>query len=80
MLEWIAANGSGSYGLFYVHDDEDILGPKRFGRGTVNYDNVFRVHRVMNGSVEELADPFFGPIIPNLGPPYRGSSEDVDIN
>ena len=23
MLNWIAAHGPGSYGLFYVHDDED---------------------------------------------------------
>jgi hypothetical protein len=64
MLTWIAEHGKGSYGLFYVHDDEDT------NRG--DFSNVFRVHRLMNGSVDELADPFFGPIIPNVEPmhPY----------
>ena len=70
MLEWITVNGPGSYGLFYVHDDQDIVGPRRYRRGTADFDNVFRVHRIMNGCVEELADPFFGPIIPNLEPTH----------
>ncbi|MFT4099731.1 MAG: Imm7 family immunity protein [Burkholderiaceae bacterium] len=61
MLEWIAEHGPGSYGLFYVNDDEEseISG------------NVFRVHRIMNGRVDELSDPFFGPIVPNLEPERR---------
>lgn len=67
MLEWIAAHGQGSYGIFYVNDDEesDISG------------NVFRVHRIMNGHVDELPDPFFGPIVPNLEPghPYDRDSQ-----
>lgn len=70
MLDWIATNGSGSYGLFYVHDDEDIVGPERDGRGIADYDNVFRVHRIMNGRVDELVDSFFGPIVPTLEPPH----------
>lgn len=77
MLDWIAQNGPGSYGLFYVHDDEDAhdptVAPKRYSRFTppVDYDytNVFRVHRIENGRVTELDDPFFGPIMPNLDPP-----------
>ncbi len=71
MLEWIATHGPGSYGLFYVHDDEDIVDASRHGRGiTEDYDNVFRVHRIMNGAVTELADPFFGPLMPNIHPPH----------
>lgn len=69
MLTWIAEKGPGSYGLFYVNDDEEYDGSG----------NDFRVHRVMNGRVEELPDPFFGPIVPNLEPmhPYdRGLSDD----
>jgi hypothetical protein len=72
MLGWIAEHGPGSYGLFYVHDDEDAAG-LRYGRDIPeDYNNVFRVHRVMNGRVDELADPFFGPIVPSLEPvhPY----------
>ena len=62
--------GKGSYGIFYVNDDEDTS-REYFG-------NVFRVHRLMSGNVEELADPFFGPIIPNLEPmhPYDRDAPD----
>lgn len=62
MLEWIAEHGPGSYGLFYVNDDEE----------SETSGNVFRVHRIANGRVDELPDPFFGPIVPNLEPihPY----------
>lgn len=57
MLTWIASNGPGSYGLFFVNDDEDFHdaaeGPQRSSRFTppVTYDftNVFRVHRISNG-------------------------------
>ncbi|WP_422928832.1 Imm7 family immunity protein [Singulisphaera sp. PoT] len=78
MLEWIAEHGPASYGLFYVHDDEDTAGT-RYGRGIPeDYDNVFRVHRVMNGRVDELADPFFGPIVPNLEPVHPYDRELLD--
>jgi hypothetical protein len=81
MLQWIAANGHGSYGIFYAHDDEDVIDSSTRGREIVeDYDNVFRVHRILNGSVTELADPFFGSIIPNIDPPhpYDGDDETVD--
>ena len=80
MLGWIAEHGPGSYGLFHVHDDEDTAGPP-YGRAIPeDYNNVFRVHRVMNGRVDELADPFFGPIIPSLEPvhPYDRDSGGDD--
>ncbi|WP_457425696.1 Imm7 family immunity protein [Roseateles sp. P5_E7] len=56
MLVWIAEHGPGSYGLFYVNDDEE----------SESSGNVFRVHRIMSGRVDEMPDPFFGPIVPNL--------------
>jgi Immunity protein 7 len=68
MLNWIVEHGPGSFGLFYVHDDEDGIGNQWYGRGTADYSNVFRVHRLANGSVTELADPFLSPIIPFLNP------------
>lgn len=71
MLEWIAENAPGSYGLFYCHDDEDTMGD--YGRHPpMDYDNVFRVHRIMNGQLTELCDPFFGPIEGSIDPinPY----------
>jgi hypothetical protein len=68
MLQWIATNGTGSYGLFYVHDDEDRLGNVDYGRGAEDFSNMFRVHRLANGLVEELPDPFLSPIVPRLNP------------
>jgi hypothetical protein len=78
MLKWIAEHGPGSYGLFYVQDDEDSAGPP-YGRAIPeDYNNVFRVHRIMNGRVDELADPFFGPIVPSLEPVHPYDCESVD--
>ena len=68
MLKWIARNGSGSYGLLFVHDDEDLIDNHSYGRGNVDHSNVFRVHRIANGQLSEMSDPFFGPIVPNLNP------------
>ena len=81
MLDWIAQHGSGSYGLFYVNDDEDYANDSKHGRDIPeDYHNVFRVHRIMNGRIDELADPFFGPIVPNLEPvhPYDRDTTDDD--
>lgn len=79
MLEWIATNGPGSYGLFYCHDDEDSMDREYQGRmPPMDYVNVFRVHRILNGQIIELDDPFFGPIEGNIDPvhPYYRASFD----
>ena len=68
MLQWIANHGAGSYGLFYVHDDEDQIGNTRYDRGANDFSNAFRVHRIANGCVTELPDPFISPIVPTLNP------------
>jgi hypothetical protein len=72
MIEWIVTHGPGSYGLVYVHNDEDEgwrgVRPAR-GRDQ-DFTNVFRAHRILNGRVEELPDPFFGEIVPNIDPPF----------
>jgi hypothetical protein len=70
MLEWIAKHGTGSYGLFYVNDDEE----------SETSGNIFRVHRIMNGRVEELPDPFFGPIVPNLEPEHPYNRDRLEDN
>jgi hypothetical protein len=69
MLEWIAEHGPGSYGLFYVHDDEDE-GKWPMRKTGIDQSNVFRVHRILNGRVEELPDPFFDDIVPNIEPAW----------
>lgn len=68
MINWIANHGTGSYGLLYVHDDEDQIGNSRYNRGTHDFSNVFRVHRILNGRITEMSDPFFSPIVPTLNP------------
>lgn len=49
----------GSYGLLYVHDDED---PK--------HGLDFRVFRLARGAVTEHADRFLSPVIPTLEDEY----------
>ncbi len=74
MLEWIRSNASSSYGLFYCHDDEDVMDRGAYDRfPEQDHDNVFRVHRLKNGLIEELQDPFFGVIEGDLLPihPYN---------
>ncbi len=74
MLEWIAKNGPGSYGLFYCHDDEDTMSSRADGRNLpMDFNNKFRVHRIMNGQLIELDDPYFGLIEGNIDPvhPYH---------
>jgi hypothetical protein len=64
MLSWIAEHGPGSYGLFFVHDDEDD-GVYRRSTG-VDRSNVFRVHRLLHGVLTEMDDPFLGQVYPRL--------------
>ena len=68
LIGWIAKYGIGSYGLVYVHDDEDRIGAKHYGRGHADYTNVFRVWRILGGKVDELEDPFLSPIVPRVNP------------
>ena len=78
MLDWIVKNAPGSYGLFYCHDDEDTMDRNSYGRNPpMDYDNVFRVHRIKEGRLEELADPFFGQIEGDLEPVHPYNRADV---
>lgn len=72
MLNWIATNGPGSYGLFYCHDDEDGMNSTSSRNPPMDFDNVYQVHRILNGKILELSDPFFGMIEGNIDPvhPY----------
>jgi hypothetical protein len=78
MLDWIVTNAPGSYGLFYCHDDEDVKGRNAYNRNPpMDYDNVYRVHRIKNGKLEELADPFFGLIEGGVQPVDPNNRADV---
>ena len=77
MLQWIVVNAPGSYGLFYCFDDEDTMDRNTYNRSPpMDYDNVFRVHRIKSGRLEELSDPFFGLVDGDIGPihPYDRST------
>lgn len=83
MLEWIREHARGSYGLFYCHDAEDAMdsGHSYNRHPPADFDNVYRVHRLKHGKLEELADPFFGLIDGDLDPvhPYDvAGGEDPD--
>ncbi|MBL9163419.1 MAG: hypothetical protein JNL18_11840 [Planctomycetaceae bacterium] len=69
VLEWLAVNGTGSYGILYLHDDEDIgESAHSHGRDGVDRSNVFRVWRLLSGQVKEFDDPFLSPIVPIINP------------
>ncbi|MBO9702713.1 MAG: hypothetical protein J7604_21050 [Sporocytophaga sp.] len=53
---WVASIAIGSYGLLYVHDDEDDRG---------NH-NKFMVFRMAKGKVNELEDIFLSPYYPTV--------------
>ncbi|MGW4942517.1 Imm7 family immunity protein [Actinoplanes sp. NPDC004185] len=55
----VGALAPGSYGLLYVHDDEDP-----------EHNLEFRVFRLMRGIVTEHADHFLSPVIPTLEDEY----------
>lgn len=69
VLRWLAANAAGSYGLVYLHDDEDQVerGGER-GRDGTDRTGEFRVWRLRNGCLDELDDPFLSPIFPLTDP------------
>lgn len=51
----------GSYGLLYVHDDEDP-----------GHESNFRVFRLVRGTVTEHADQLLSPVIPTLEEEWPG--------
>ena len=82
MLDWVVTHGPGSYGLFYCHDDEDTRESSFIGRHpSMDYDNVFRVHRLLHGELTELDDPFFGLVQGNIDPvhPYDRDDHDTEF-
>ncbi|WZO95939.1 Imm7 family immunity protein [Isosphaeraceae bacterium EP7] len=59
LFRWVATELPDSYGLLYVHDDEDG------GRGS-DYTNEFRVWRMARGKLEEHADTLLSPYFPTV--------------
>ncbi|WP_020668965.1 Imm7 family immunity protein [Amycolatopsis nigrescens] len=55
----VARLAPGSYGLLYVHDDEDAF-----------HGDDFRVYRMARGQVTEHTDPFLTPVSQATEDPY----------
>lgn len=68
LFQWIADHAPGSYGLLYVHDDEDARGG--------SHSLEFRVWRLARGALEARPDPFLSPVTPTLEDPYDSTRGD----
>ncbi|WP_299261182.1 Imm7 family immunity protein [uncultured Aquimarina sp.] len=56
-FKWISEISKGSYGILYVHDDEDIE------KGN---ENKFKVWSLKKGKVVEMNDVFLSPMNPEI--------------
>ena len=64
LFRWVATELPYSFGLLYVHDDEDTK------RGA-DLENEFRVWRLARGQFSEFSDTFLSPYIPTVEPPWE---------
>jgi predicted SnoaL-like aldol condensation-catalyzing enzyme len=55
-MEFISQQSLGSYGVVFVHDDED-----NGSRTSNDFAQSFRVWRILDGKITEHADPLFSP-------------------
>jgi hypothetical protein len=63
LFRWVGEQYPLSYGLLYVHDDED---PTR--------SNEFVVYRLAHGAVTEFADSLLSPFVPTVELPHEERS------
>ena len=71
MLKWLAEKSEGTYGIVFVHDDEDLLGNTNYSRGERDCSNEYRVWRILKGELLEFDDPFLSPIVPRILPSFE---------
>jgi hypothetical protein len=67
LFNWIGVNYPMSYGLLYIHNEEDV-----------ERSNEFVVYRLAHGKVTEFQDSFLSPYIPTIGhafDPEKGNSK-----
>jgi hypothetical protein len=67
LFTWVAHHSTGSYGLLYVHDDED------------EHDhNVFQVYVLKRGQVLKQADSFLSPYLEEVERDYDSENPPLD--
>jgi hypothetical protein len=71
MMSWLARTSESTYGIVYVHDDEDLLENYHYGRGNEDHSNNYRVWRILRGEVHELEDNYLSPIVTRILPNYE---------
>ncbi|TLS51716.1 hypothetical protein FE782_14590 [Paenibacillus antri] len=59
IYKWVSENLPGSYGLLYMHDDEDA-----------EYNNTFVVWKLVRGILTRETDPFLSPYVPVVEDEY----------
>jgi hypothetical protein len=57
LFKYVGTISTGSYGILYVLDDEDLVNEN---------DNYFKVFVLKNGKVNEYRDKFLSPVMPNI--------------
>jgi hypothetical protein len=65
----VAENLPGSYGLLYVHDDEDIQDEE-------DNSNTFVVWKITRGKLTQEKDNYLSPCIPVIEDEYDPSRND----
>jgi hypothetical protein len=65
LFRFVGQWASGSYGLLYIWDDEDL-----------RHENEFRVWTLAKGSMMERDDPLLSPCIPTIEDPDPGKQKD----
>jgi hypothetical protein len=65
LFRWLADRSRGSYGLLYVHDDEDR-----------EHECVFQVFRLAQGELVEFDDPFLSPIVSTIEDAYGETGDE----
>lgn len=80
LFNWVAENIEGSYGLLYIHDDEDFSGSYKqtyfYGDQRIDNSNKFVVWKIARGKLIREEDPFLSPCIPIIEDPYDPMRED----
>lgn len=71
MLDWLANSSESNYAIVYVHDDEDLKGNTKHGRGKEDHSNNYRIWRVLKGEVQEFEDTLLSPIVPTILPNFE---------
>jgi hypothetical protein len=69
IFRWVAENLPGSYGLLYVHDDEDIQDEE-------DNSNTIVVWKISRGKLTQEKDNYLSPCIPVIEDEYDPSRND----